>query len=146
MDMNLPENLKYSIEHTWLEVGSGSAAVGINDFAQNELSEIVYADLPRIGQQFKQNEVFGSIEAVKTVSDLFMPVGGEILEINTVLKDKPTLVNDEPYTSGWLVKIKINSPDEVNELLLPVNTRKRPADRVYFLNCNMNFQFVKAGI
>lgn len=115
--MNFPQNLKYSKEHTWLLIEGDTGTVGITEFAQNELGEIVYADLPNIGKAFKQDEVFGSVEAIKTVSDLFMPVSGEVTAINTLLKDKPTLINDEPFANGWMIKIKITNTEELQNLL-----------------------------
>lgn len=115
--MEFPNNLKYSKEHTWLLIEGDTSTVGITEFAQSELGEIVYVDLPNIGKSFKQDEVFGSVEAIKTVSDLFMPVSGEIIEFNNQLKEKPTLVNGEPFTGGWMIKIKISNPEELNNLL-----------------------------
>lgn len=115
--MQFPNELKYSKEHTWLLVEGETGTVGITEFAQSELGEIVYIDLPNIGKSFKQDEVFGSVEAIKTVSDLFMPVSGEVIALNTQLKDQPTLVNDEYYTGGWMLKIKIYNPEELNTLL-----------------------------
>ena len=115
--MEFPNNLKYSKEHTWLLVEGDTGKVGITEFAQSELGEIVYVDLPHVGKSFKQDEVFGSVEAVKTTSDLFMPIGGEILEINSLLKDNPTLVNSESYSKGWMIKIKISDKNEASKLL-----------------------------
>lgn len=115
--MNFPQNLKYSKEHTWLLIEGDTGTVGITEFAQSELGEIVYADLPNIGKAFKQDEVFGSVEAIKTVSDLFMPVSGEVTAINALLKDQPTLINDEPFTNGWMIKIKITNTEELQNLL-----------------------------
>lgn len=114
--MNIPENLKYSKEHTWLLSDGNIGTVGITDFAQKELGEIVYADLPNIGKSFNQEEVFGSVEAIKTVSDLFMPVSGIIVEVNAALKDEPTLLNTDPYNGGWLIKISITNTDEISNL------------------------------
>ena len=115
--MQFPNDYKYSKEHTWILVEGDTGTVGITEFAQSELGEIVYVDLPNIGKSFKQNEVFGSVEAIKTVSDLFMPVAGEVTAVNTGLKEKPTLVNEDPFAGGWMLKIKISNPDEVNNLL-----------------------------
>lgn len=115
--MNFPQNLKYSKEHTWLLIEGDIGTVGITEFAQSELGEIVYADLPGIGKAFKQDEVFGSVEAIKTVSDLFMPVTGEVTAINALLKDQPTLINDEPFANGWMIKIKITKTEELQNLL-----------------------------
>lgn len=98
--MQFPNELKYSKEHTWLLVEGNTGTIGITEFAQSELGEVVYVDLPSIGKSFKKDEVFGSVEAIKTVSDLFMPVSGEVIAFNTQLKDEPTLVNEESYTGG----------------------------------------------
>ena len=115
--MQFPNDLKYSKEHTWLRVEGDTGTIGITEFAQSELGEIVYVDLPSIGKSFKQDEVFGSIEAIKAVSDLFMPVSGEVIAFNTKLKDEPTLVNGESYTGGWMLKIKISNAEELSTLL-----------------------------
>jgi glycine cleavage system H protein len=115
--MEFPVNLKYSKEHTWLLVEGDTGTVGITEFAQSELGEIVYVDLPTVGQSFKRDEIFGSVEAVKTTSDLFMPTNGEIIEINSLLKDNPSLINTEPFRRGWMIKIKLSEPDQVNALL-----------------------------
>lgn len=115
--MEFPVNLKYSKEHTWLLVEGDAGTVGITEFAQSELGEIVYVDLPAVGQSFKKDEIFGSIEAVKTTSDLFMPTDGEIIEINSLLKDNPSIINTEPFRRGWMIKIKLSEPDQVNALL-----------------------------
>ena len=115
--MNFPENIKYSKEHTWLKIEGETGTIGITEFAQSELGEIVYVDLPSIGKQFKKDEVFGSVEAVKTTSDLFMPVTGEILEINTALKDHADFVNSASFTDGWMIKIKLLDEAEVDTLL-----------------------------
>ena len=115
--MQFPNELKYSKEHTWLLVEGDTGTIGITEFAQSELGEIVYVDLPSIGKSFKQYEVFGSVEAIKTVSDLFMPVSGEVIAFNTQLKDEPTLVNEESFTGGWMLKIKITNLEEFSTLL-----------------------------
>jgi glycine cleavage system H protein len=116
--METPKDYRYSKEHTWLRVLSNNEAqVGITDFAQSELGEIVYVDLPPAGKQFKKDEVFGSVEAVKTTSDLFMPVSGEVIETNTALKDNAALVNSASFTDGWMIKIKMLNPSEVASLL-----------------------------
>ena len=122
--MNFPENIQYSKEHTWILVENNIGTIGITEFAQSELGEIVFIDLPSVGKSYTQNEVFGSIEALKTVSDLFMPVAGEVVEINSKLTDEPSLVNDEPYTAGWLIKIKIINPTEISSLLLAAAYQK----------------------
>ena len=115
--MELPNDLKYSKEHTWIRVQENIGTIGITAFAQSELGEIVYADLPNVGYNFQQDEVFGSVEAVKTVSDLFMPVSGKIIETNDLLLKAPTLINDKPYKDGWLIKIEIKDDAELENLL-----------------------------
>lgn len=115
--MNFPQNLKYSKEHTWLLIVENTGAIGITEFAQNELGEIVYADLPNIGDTFQQDKVFGSVEAIKTVSDLFKPITGKVIETNKQLLKEPTLVNTDPYGTGWLIKIEIINLEEANNLL-----------------------------
>lgn len=115
--MNFPENVKYSSDHEWVRVEGNEAYVGITDFAQGELGEIVYVDVTTEGETLGQGEVFGSIEAVKTVSDLMMPVGGEVLEVNTKLEDAPELVNSDPFGEGWIIKIAIDSADELSGLM-----------------------------
>ncbi len=115
--MNLPEDLKYTQEHEWIKVNGDIALVGITDFAQSELGDIVYIDSDCVGEKVDLNEVFGTIEAVKTVSDLFMPVSGEILEFNSNLEENPELVNKDPYNEGWIVKIKINDLTELDSLM-----------------------------
>jgi glycine cleavage system H protein len=115
--MNFPSDLKYSKEHTWLKVEGETGIIGITEFAQSELGEIVYADLPALGKQFKKDEVFGSVEAIKTTSDLYMPASGEVIEVNTALKDAPSLINSEPFATGWLIKIKLIENSETDHLL-----------------------------
>lgn len=115
--MEFPNDLKYSKEHTWISVQGNTGTIGITEFAQSELGEIVYADLPNVGYSFQQDEVFGSVEAVKTVSDLFMPVSGKIVETNELLLKVPTLINDNPYKDGWLIKIEIQDIAELENLL-----------------------------
>ena len=115
--MEFPNDLKYSKEHTWISVQNNIGTIGITEFAQSELGEIVYADLPNVGYNFQQDEVFGSVEAVKTVSDLFMPVSGKIVETNELLLKVPTLINDNPYKDGWLIKIEIQDIAELENLL-----------------------------
>jgi glycine cleavage system H protein len=115
--MNFPENLKYSKNHEWIRVEGGDAVVGITAFAQSELGEIVYVDVATEGETLERESVFGSIEAVKTVSDLLMPVGGKVLEVNATLEDKPELVNEDPYGEGWLIKVEITNPAELNQLM-----------------------------
>ena len=115
--METSNNLYFSKEHTWIKIENETGTVGITPFAQSELGEIVYVDLPSIGDEFNQDEVFGSVEALKTVSDLFMPLSGEIIVTNESLLDNPTFVNDQPLTDGWMVKIKIKDEKELNKLL-----------------------------
>ena len=115
--MNIPENLKYSQDHEWLKVDGEFAFVGISAHAANELGDIVFLDIPSVGETLDKDEVFGSIEAVKTVADLLLPVGGEIVEFNEALEGEPALVNSDPYGEGWIVKIKMTDPAQVNELM-----------------------------
>lgn len=115
--MNIPSNLKYSKDHEWVRVEGDMAYIGITDFAQSELGEIVIVDITTEGETLAQEAVFGSIEAVKTVSDLFMPLGGEVLEVNPKLEDNPELVNSDPYGEGWMIKVKMTNPSEAGKLL-----------------------------
>jgi glycine cleavage system H protein len=115
--MNFPENLKYSKDHEWVRVEGDFAYVGITDFAQKELGDIVYVDINTVGKTLSKEAVFGSVEAVKTVSDLFMPVSGEVTELNAALDSSPESVNNDPYGAGWMVKIKLSNSAELNELL-----------------------------
>lgn len=115
--MNIPSNLKYSKDHEWVRVEGDTAYIGITDFAQSELGEIVIVDITTEGETLAREAVFGSIEAVKTVSDLFMPVGGEVLEVNPKLEDNPELVNSDPYGEGWMIKVKMTNPSEAGKLL-----------------------------
>jgi len=122
--MDFPENLKYTKDHEWIRVEGQTAFVGITDFAQSELGEIVYVDVTTEGDTLEQNEIFGSIEAVKTVSDLLIPVSGKVLEFNAELEDKPELVNEDPYVKGWIIKIELKSAEEVNDLLSVADYRQ----------------------
>ncbi|MBM3417490.1 MAG: glycine cleavage system protein GcvH [Bacteroidetes bacterium] len=115
--MKVPNNLKYTKDHEWVSVDGDIAIVGITDFAQSELGDIVYVEIETIGETVSQEQVFGSIEAVKTVSDLFMPLSGEILEFNEQLESNPELVNSDPYGEGWMVKVKISDNKEIEELM-----------------------------
>lgn len=115
--MNIPENLKYSNDHEWLRIEGDEAYVGVTDFAQHELGDIVFVDVDTEGETLDMNETFGSIEAVKTVSDLMMPVSGEILEFNAELEANAAAINSDPYGAGWIVKIKITNSTEINELM-----------------------------
>ena len=121
--MNFPENLKYSKDHEWILVEGNNATIGITEFAQSELGEIVYVDVTCEGETIDKGEVFGSIEAVKTVSDLVMPVTGDVLEINPQLEDAPELVNKDPYSDGWIIKITMKDEKDLEDLL-DANTYK----------------------
>lgn len=114
---NVPANLKYSNDHEWLRVEGDVAVIGITDYAQSQLGDIVFVDVPTVGETIEANEVFGSIEAVKTVSDAFTPVSGEVIEFNEAVEADSSLVNKDPYGEGWLVKIKMSNPAEVEGLL-----------------------------
>jgi glycine cleavage system H protein len=115
--MEFPKELKYSKDHEWLRVEGGNAYIGITDFAQGELGDIVFVDVDTEGEELEKEEVFGSIEAVKTVSDLFMPINGEVLSFNKKLEDDPELINTDPYGEGWVIKIAISDVTELDELL-----------------------------
>lgn len=115
--MSYPENLKYTKDHEWVRVEGDTAVVGVTDFAQGELGDIVFVEVETEGETLGKGEVFGTIEAVKTVSDLFLPLSGEVLEFNTALEDEPELVNSAPYEAGWIIKVKMSKPEEVEELL-----------------------------
>ena len=116
--MNFPEDLKYSKEHEWISLSSdGTALIGITDFAQSELGDIVYVEVETVGEKVDKDEVFGTIEAVKTVSDLYMPVDAEVLEFNEKLEDAPELVNSDPYGEGWIVKIKVLDASQLDDLM-----------------------------
>ena len=115
--MNIPAELKYTKDHEWVRIEGDIATVGITEFAQSELGDIVYVEIETVGEKIAQEEIFGSIEAVKTVSDLFMPLSGEILEFNKELDGNPELVNSDPYGAGWMVKVKITDTSEIEKLL-----------------------------
>ena len=115
--MEFPKELKYSKDHEWLRVKEGNAYIGITEFAQSELGDIVFVDVDTEGEELEKEEVFGSIEAVKTVSDLFMPINGEVLSFNKKLEDEPELINTDPYGEGWVVKIAISDVSELDDLL-----------------------------
>ena len=115
--MNIPEELKYTKDHEWISIDGEIATVGITDFAQRELGDIVYVEVETVGETLDADEVFGTVDAVKTVSDLFLPVSGEIIEFNEDLEDTPEDVNAEPYSKGWMIKMKISNPDDLNQLL-----------------------------
>lgn len=116
--MNFPTNLKYTKDHEWIQLTEeGTAVIGITDFAQSELGDIVYVEVNTVGQTLEAEAVFGTVEAVKTVSDLFLPVAGRILEVNTGLNDAPEQVNQDPYGAGWMVKIQVNNPADIAQLM-----------------------------
>lgn len=115
--MNFPSELKYTKEHSWLRVENDEAVVGITDFAQTELGEIVFVDVDTVGKEISKDEVYGTIEAVKTVSDLFMPVAATVLSINENVQLDPLLVNSDPYGKGWLIRIRLSEPSDINNLL-----------------------------
>jgi glycine cleavage system H protein len=115
--MNVPENLKYTKDHEWVKVNGDIATVGITDFAQGELGDIVFVEIETVGETIEKEETFGTVEAVKTVSDLFMPMSGEIIEKNEALDDSPEDVNKDPYNKGWMIKVKISAPSEYDDLL-----------------------------
>ncbi|MDP2174856.1 MAG: glycine cleavage system protein GcvH [Bacteroidota bacterium] len=115
--MNFPENLKYTKEHEWVAIEGDIATVGVTDFAQGELGDIVFIEIETQGQTLSKDDTFGTIEAVKTVSDLFMPLSGEIIEFNNHLENEPEAVNNAPYTNGWMIKIKLSNPSEIDSLL-----------------------------
>jgi glycine cleavage system H protein len=117
--MNVPVNLLYTKDHEWLRVEGTLGYIGVTDFAQSELGDIVFVEIETVGETLKKGETFGTIEAVKTVSDIFMPLSGEILEMNPAIEETPDLVNKDPYGKGWMIKIKIANPSEINDLLSP---------------------------
>src|ERR1017187_8031502 len=115
--MNFPENIRYTKDHEWILLEGNTATVGITDFAQHELGDIVYVDINTVGQPLQANEIFGSVEAVKTVSDLYLPVSGTVTEVNPGLDANPENVNDDPYGAGWMVKMEVDTPADVAALL-----------------------------
>jgi glycine cleavage system H protein len=115
--MNIPSELKYTKDHEWVKIDGDTATVGITDFAQSELGDIVYVEVETLDESLDKEEVFGTVEAVKTVSDLFLPLSGEIVEFNESLEDEPEKVNTDPYGDGWMIKIKISDPSEVDGLM-----------------------------
>jgi glycine cleavage system H protein len=115
--MNLPSELKYTKDHEWIKIEGNVGTIGITDFAQKELGDIVYVDINTVGQEVAKEAIFGTVEAVKTVSDLFSPISGKVLEFNKALESAPETVNSDPYGNGWMVKIQINNPAELDELL-----------------------------
>ena len=122
--MEFPDNLKYSKEHEWVRVDDGVAVIGITAFAQDELGDIVFVDTPKIGKRFEAGQTFGVAESVKTVSDLYCPLSGSVIEVNTELENAPELVNSNPYGQGWMIKLKIDNPEELDSLLSASDYRK----------------------
>lgn len=122
--MNVPGNLKYTKDHEWIRIEGDMGYVGVTDFAQGELGDIVFIEIETVGETLKIEEVFGTIEAVKTVSDMFMPVSGEILEMNPAIEESPDVVNKDPYGKGWMVKIRFTDPSEIDHLLSPEKYRE----------------------
>ncbi len=115
--MNIPQNLKYTKDHEWIRVEGNQAYIGLTDYAQGELGDIVFIEIETVGEKLAKEEIFGTVEAVKTVSDMFMPVSGEVLEVNPKLEEKPEVVNKDPYGEGWFIKIAVSNAAELNELL-----------------------------
>ncbi|HKK58904.1 MAG TPA: glycine cleavage system protein GcvH [Salinivirga sp.] len=115
--MNIPENLKYTKDHEWVKIDGDTATVGVTDFAQEQLGDVVFVEVETEGESLQKGDVFGTIEAVKTVSDMYMPISGEVAEINPKLEDAPETVNEDPYGEGWMIKIKVDNKDELNDLL-----------------------------
>lgn len=115
--MKFPDDLHYTKDHEWLRIDGTTGVVGITDFAQSELGDIVYVEIDAEGEELDQDEVFGTVEAVKTVSELFMPVAGTVVEVNEQLEDEPELVNDDPYGDGWIIRIELSDSDEVDSLM-----------------------------
>lgn len=122
--MKFPDNLKYTKEHEWIKIEGNEALIGITEHATNELGDIVFIEIETVGESLGNGDTFGTVEAVKTVSDLFMPVSGEVLEVNPKLEDNPETVNKDPYGEGWLIKIKIENPEELNDLLSSADYKK----------------------
>jgi len=123
--MNIPDNLKYTQDHEWIRVEGTAAYVGISDYAQGELGDIIYLDVTTIGETLSQNDTFGTIEAVKTVSDCYAPVSGKILEFNSAINDNPAIVNQDPYGAGWIIKMELTNPSELDSLLSPAEYKKQ---------------------
>ena len=115
--MNFPDKIRYSEDHEWIRVDGSEAVIGITDFAQSELGDIVFVDIPEVGIELAKGEVFGSIEAVTTVSDLILPASGELLEVNKLLEDNPETINSDPYDKGWIIRIRLKDPKEVDSLM-----------------------------
>jgi len=117
---NIPEDLRYSKDHEWIRVEGDVATVGITDYAQHALGDVVYVDMPRVGDKFGTHESFGSVESVKAVSEIFLPVGGEVTDVNNGVNDTPEAVNNDPYNAGWMVKVKMENPGEADALMSAV--------------------------
>jgi glycine cleavage system H protein len=115
--MNFPDKLQYTKDHEWIRIEGDTAYVGITDFAQKELGDIVYVDITAVGKELKAGEVFGTVEAVKTVSDLFIPISGKILEVNSAIQDEAAIVNTDPYEKGWMIKMSVSNKNEISALL-----------------------------
>ena len=115
--MNIPTNLKYTKEHEWVRVEGNTAVIGVTDYAQSELGEIVFVEVETVGETLEEGEVFGTVEAVKTVSELFMPISGSVEEVNAALEDAPELVNNDPYGDGWMIKVAMTDPSQADQLL-----------------------------
>ena len=122
--MNHPNSLMYTSEHEWVKIEDNIATIGITDFAQRELGDIVYVEVETVGENLDADEVFGTVEAVKTVSDLFMPINGEVLEFNENLEDSPELINSDPYGEGWIIKVSVSNPEELESLLTSDDYKK----------------------
>jgi glycine cleavage system H protein len=114
---NIPENLRYSKDHEWVKVDGDTAAIGITDYAQHALGDVVYIDMPRVGDKLGPHEAFGSVESVKAVSEIFTPIAGEIVEVNDALNDTPEAVNSDPYGAAWMIKVKMDNPGEADAML-----------------------------
>ncbi|MCL4542175.1 MAG: glycine cleavage system protein GcvH [Deltaproteobacteria bacterium] len=115
--MDFPKNLKYNTEHIWVKVNKDNALIGVTDYAQDQLGDIIYVDLPEAGYELEQDESFGTIESAKSVSELYAPVSGHVIRVNESLKDEPELVNEEPYDSGWLLEVKLTNENDLNDLM-----------------------------
>jgi glycine cleavage system H protein len=115
--MNIPENLRYTAEHEWVKIDGDEVTIGVTDFAQGELGDVVYVEIETMGESLEQGEVFGTVEAVKTVSDLYMPISGEVIAINEELEAAPETINQDPYEKGWMVKVKVSNEEELKNLL-----------------------------
>lgn len=115
--MNIPANLKYTPDHEWIKVEGNTGIIGLTDFAQSQLGDVVFVEIECLGKKLDKGQSFGTVEAVKTVSEMYMPVSGEVIEVNTGINDSPETVNKDPYGAGWMIKIKISKPEELNELL-----------------------------